>query len=90
MGNSAGVNVPDTNSFHLYPVPATDHIIIQPDHQMGKNISATISDMSGKALKHATITGTTSLSVKDLSPGCYVLKVTDGIISHSEKMVIVR
>jgi glycosidase len=90
MGNSASVFIPDTNSFHLYPVPTTDHIIIQPDHQMGKNISATISDMSGKALKHVQITGTTSLSVKDISPGYYVVKVTDGVITRSGKMVIVR
>jgi len=90
VGTGTGVMVPGANSFHLFPVPANDTVIIQPDQQMSKKVSATISDMSGKIVKHAQITGTTSLSVKELVPGNYVVKVTDGIITRSGKMIIGR
>ena len=90
MGNNTGVMVPKSNSFHLFPIPANDIVIIQPDQQMVKNVSATISDMSGKILKQVQIKGTTSLSVKELAPGCYVVNVTDGINTRSGKMVIER
>ena len=90
MGNNTGVMDPKTNTLHLFPVPANDIVIIQPDQQMVKNVSATISDMSGKILKQVQIKGTTSLSVKELAPGCYVVNVTDGINTRSGKMVIER
>ena len=53
--------VPNSNSFYPFPVPANDIVIIQPYQQMGKNVSATISDLSGKIVKYAQIKGTTSL-----------------------------
>jgi len=90
IGSRSGLTGPESNSFHLFPVPANDYIFIQADNQMGKNMSVNISDMSGKVLKHEQIMGSTSVSVKDLLPGFYVVKVTDGTNTRSGKIVIVR
>ena len=90
LGDSSAVIVPNTTAFQLFPVPATDHIVIQTDNQMHKNVSVNMSDMSGKVVKQVQIIGSTSLSVSDLSSGFYMVKVTDGIITRSGKMVIVR
>ena len=90
IGFRSGLSSPESKSFHLFPVPANDYIFIQQDIQMVKNQNVNISDMSGKVLKYEQITGSTSVSVKDLSPGFYVVKVTDGINSRSGKIVIMR
>jgi alpha-amylase len=90
MGDSSAVIVPNATTFQLFPVPATDYIVIQPDNKMSKNVSVNISDMSGKVLKHEQITRSTSLSVTDLSSGFYMVKVTDGIITRTRKLIIVR
>jgi hypothetical protein len=90
IGSHSGLTGTESNSFHLFPIPANDNIFIQPDNLMGKNLIVNISDMSGKLLKHEKITGSTSVSVKDLLPGFYIVKVNDGINSRSEKIVIVR
>jgi len=90
IGQSTGVTVPNTNLFHLYPVPAKDYINIQPNDQLNKVLNVNITDMSGKVLKQEQIKGLTSLSVKNLSPGFYIVNVSDGINSRSGKFVIVR
>jgi alpha-amylase len=90
IGQSTGVTVPNTNLFHLYPVPAKDYINIQPNDQLDKVLNVNITDMSGKVLKQEQIKGLTSLSVKNLSPGFYIVNVSDGINSRSGKFVIVR
>ncbi len=90
IGSTSGLTGTESNSFHLFPIPANDYIFIHPDDQMGKNMSVTISDMFGRVLKHEQITGQTSMSVKNLLSGFYVVKVTDGINTRSGKILIER
>ncbi len=88
IGYRSGLTGLESNSFLLFPVPANDNINIQLDNKIGNSVSVNICDMSGKVLKQEQITGSTSLSVKDFLPGFYVVKVTDGINTHSGKIVI--
>ena len=90
IGSRSGFTGLESNSFHFFPVPANEDIYIQLDNQYSKNVNIYISDMSGKVVKVEHVTGSKMLSVKDLTPGFYVVKVTDGNITHSGKLIIVR
>ncbi len=90
IGPPSGFMNSESSSFNIFPIPTNDNIFIQLDNQMDKKIYVTISDMSGKVLKYNQITASTSLSVKDLLPGFYVVKATDGINSKTRKIVIER
>jgi len=85
VGHSSGITVPESNGFHLYPVPTKDNITVQLDTQIGNSVSVNISDMSGKILKRVQINGSTTLSVEDLQPGFYIVKVNNGSNNHTEK-----
>ena len=90
ISSRSGFTGLESNKFHFFPVPANENIYIQLDNQLSKNVNINISDMSGKVVKKEQISGSTYLTVKDLSPGFYVLKVSDGISFRSGKLVIVR
>jgi len=90
IGSNSNLSNLDSNSFLIFPIPANDNIFIQLDNKMGKNVGVTISHISGKLSKQVKIIGSTNLSVKDLMPGIYIIKVTDGVNTRSEKIVIIR
>jgi hypothetical protein len=78
-------------SFHLFPNPATDGIIVSAQNQYPINIS--IYDIAGKCLRtvQTTSDGSLSIHIGDFPSGYYLLKVTDqNLLSASKGFVIAR
>lgn len=77
-------DVPDTKSteFSIYPNPAHDLIKIRANHGL-EGQTYTISDISGRTLYRGTIfSQRTTISIKELSTGTYILKITGSAQAH--------
>ena len=88
VSSNSGVVGVESTLFHVFPIPAKDKITIQLDAKSAGNLSVTISDLTGKVIKRTVVNCSTTLSVSDLHPGIYFLKVNDGKRSNSKKIVI--
>ena len=69
-----------TLSFTAFPNPTNNQITIQiqetPD-QIKSNNTLTLLDIYGQTINTYAATSATTISVKDLSPGIYLLKISD-------------
>lgn len=90
MGHSSGLTATQSDSFRLFPVPATDFIYVQLDSANIGKADVIISDMSGKILSQSQINSSSTVSVTNLQPGLYTLKVTNGKSVHAGKILIQR
>jgi glycosidase len=88
IGNSAGLNVENSNTICIFPIPAHDKLTILLDTNQKRNATVTFSDLTGKVIKRAFINESTTLLVSDLQSGVYILKVNDGISTTTRKIVI--
>jgi hypothetical protein len=76
----------------IHPNPANDVVGIEADNTDAEKIAISISDVTGRILLHSTIENNgkhiqTTFSLKDLSAGIYLVKVTDGEHSYVSKLV---
>ncbi len=69
----------------LFPNPATDELYISSSHW--NNIS--FFNLSGQLVdRQGLVPGQSSVSVADLAPGLYVVRLSDGEVTHQQKIMI--
>lgn len=88
VSQSTKLTETSSNSFSIFPVPANNSITIQLNEAVIEDFDVIISDISGKIIKHMQIGCSTNISVENLQSGFYLLKVTNGGITHTGKFII--
>lgn len=81
-----GVSDLDKAISSVYPNPVTDvlNVNLSADFDVN-NTSVTLTDMSGRTVR--TFKGATSYNVADLAAGLYVVKISDGKNTTTQKIV---
>ncbi len=75
-------------SFLLFPNPAADEVnFFSPNNKL---VEFQIHDLSGRALKQGTFTGETSIPIRDISPGMYMVHCRSGSDSTTVRLIILR
>jgi hypothetical protein len=75
-----------TNTFRVYPNPVTSGFVyIESDTD--NEISVTVFDVLGKQLSGSTLNNN-KLNVSNLKKGVYILKITDGYATSTQKLII--
>jgi len=84
--STAGVEVQKTNSFEVFPNPASDLVSIR-NASVGSTLQLT--DMTGKVVLETTVsTEETTLNVNDLSNGIYFVQIRNNTIIGTKKLVV--
>jgi YHYH protein/Secretion system C-terminal sorting domain len=81
----------DEMPIKVFPNPANDIIVVQVGSLVTENIKVTIHDMTGRLISTSNINAGATLTYLDtrtLYAGQYVVTMTSGTKSHSEKVVI--
>ncbi|MBP7514209.1 MAG: T9SS type A sorting domain-containing protein, partial [Flavobacteriales bacterium] len=76
----------------VYPVPARDHVVVEgPDGSQGP-FSARLTDLTGTTCFKRSIPASSRaiIPLSDLSPGAYLLELTDGRGRTSRTRIIVQ
>lgn len=93
QGWGVSVNEVENNQFFkLYPIPAKDHIFIDPNFQSTiQDVSLTFFDLTGRPIKHKTFQGSVGpfrLDLDDMRSGVYILEIKQGQLRNSRKIII--
>jgi len=72
--------------FNLYPNPADDIVYIQTGIS-SKSIEATLFDITGKELRREMVNDGSYITVNNLSPGIYVIRIYDGNQAQALKFI---
>lgn len=76
----------ETPRFTFSPNPARDEVRIQWNHR--GNASVQLLNMLGKEVKHASISQSVTIDVRDLPSGIYFIKLVAGKTEQVQKLVI--
>jgi hypothetical protein len=86
---STGI-VPDIpakkNDFKLYPNPADDKIYFQTKLS-NHPFEATLFDISGREIKHQTVSEGSFMDVSIQPPGLYLIRITDNTLVQVLKFI---
>ncbi|WP_298224777.1 T9SS type A sorting domain-containing protein [Flavobacterium sp.] len=86
-----GVSQNQSKAFSMYPNPTTDAVTIHQNDMAFKVHFVTVCDVSGKVLiAHEILDGDfKSFSLKDFSPGLYIVKIIDAEnqVLHTQKII---
>lgn len=76
--------------FSIYPNPASDVVNILWADATEKDATISITDISGKQVVNTTVktNGVTTIDVSQLQTGFYMMKVTNGNNSHTQKLIL--
>src|SRR5690606_10464688 len=78
----------DKSNFKIYPNPSSEIICIQAN-EIIHNGKAQLFDLSGKLVLEQKMTGNTMfIETKGIASGIYVIKISDGQITSSQRVVI--
>lgn len=85
IGNIAAGEV-----FSIYPNPASSVVNVVWADATGEDAVISITDLSGKQVVNTTVkmNGVTTLDVSQLQTGFYMLNVTDGNSSYTQKLIL--
>ena len=78
--------IQETN--HVYPNPATDIIYIHGKFNTGTISSVELIDMNGRSIEKYNKFPTSGISVKNVQPGFYLLKISKDNSMDFEKLII--
>ncbi len=78
--------IQETN--HVYPNPATDIIYIHGKFNTGTISSVELIDMNGRSIEKYNKFPTSGISVKNVQPGLYLLKISKDNSMDFEKLII--
>jgi Secretion system C-terminal sorting domain len=89
---ATGVNNIEQPGIHIFPNPAEDVIMVQlADYKVEQNLLVSILDMFGKEVYTTIYTQSPfRISLKGLTPGIYLLRITDATIGFVASIVVVR
>jgi hypothetical protein len=78
---NAGINLAGTESFTVYPNPATDHIIIEyPGFNNSDNNLISIYNIQGESILNKQLQQEkTEINIENLPQGVYIIKFTNGV-----------
>ncbi len=82
---SFGINDQTASNFAIYPNPATDNINITSSLNGDKMVA--IFDVLGKQVMNSVVTGE-RLNIEALNSGVYIVKITQGNVSETQKLVV--
>ena len=88
IGDASGLNVEiaDSNSFSVYPNPATNVINVANSADVINNV--TITDLNGRTVKQVTVgVNDAQINISDLAQGVYILNATSNGKSFTQKIV---
>lgn len=74
------------SSFNLYPNPSQDKFTIEVPSIQNKELQLQVLDMQGKLLYQTSFPQKLDLDLSSYPIGVYLLKVSDGFNSHTEKL----
>lgn len=78
-------------AINMYPNPAKDHVIIETQNVNLENIQLT--DAWGRIIRTESVSSTRgkySVNTSSLAPGVYFLRLTDGKVWETKKLMIMR
>jgi hypothetical protein len=88
LTGTASIDELGNSSFSIYPNPADEAITIKTSILLN-NASISILDLNGKELKSMKLSGIESkINTSDLISGVYFVRVSNGNISKTEKLII--
>jgi len=77
------------NSLNIYPVPASDYIIINLNNIINPDIKAEIYDLTGRKIySNKTSYQNFKINVSNFDDGIYLLKLTGKDLNRTEKILI--
>jgi hypothetical protein len=86
-GDNSGIEETMSNSFNVYPNPATDVINVSFNEAFDGTVS--IINIAGKEVLSTTVNGAqTSISTATLSSGVYYVQVNNGNATQVDKIVV--
>lgn len=93
QGWGVSINEVENNQlFKLYPIPAKDHIFVDPNFQSTiQDVSVTFFDLTGRPIKHETFKGSVGpfrLDLDDMHSGVYILEIKQGQLRNARKITI--
>jgi hypothetical protein len=79
----------DLANTSIYPVPADDHLIIAFSKKPESAVQLSISDLSGKSIKSASLTDqSTTVDVSNIQAGMYIIKLSTDEGETTRKIII--
>jgi len=92
--NGVGINDLNTSLLKVYPNPALNNVTISwPLASKGANATITVTDIQGKVVISAEMsnfTGAETLDVASLKAGMYMVEVSTGDVTMTEKLQIIK
>lgn len=89
---TVGSNEISSPKLRIYPNPATNMIYVDLHNEAHQILSAEITNMQGQTIKHAVpsfISGPTlSISLQNLMPGAYILKLITPIQIYAYRIIV--
>ena len=73
------------NSINIFPNPTSDLIVIESS--LGKPCSIEVYDIYGKSISTSQLVNETTIDISVLSNGIYILEVSDGNYSYTERII---
>jgi ELWxxDGT repeat protein len=77
--------------FRVYPNPATDHLIVELTEEDRCPVTISLLDISGRKVCECTANEqmiSINILAADISPGIYILKISDGLAAASVRIVV--
>jgi hypothetical protein len=81
----AGINKPNTRSFHLYPNPANNQLYIMPEKN--GDYTVTVQDILGKTMGTWNLNGGALIDIHNFASGTYILKMQQDDQMITKKIV---
>jgi hypothetical protein len=76
------------NRFHVYPIPATDNLVLE-NHSGQKITNVQIISLDGKIHRCVNDPNTKiRMNIQNMDPGIYILKISTDIAIQTEKIII--
>ncbi|HAA16494.1 MAG TPA: hypothetical protein DCE41_34215 [Cytophagales bacterium] len=84
LDDDVTVGLPETDAFQVYPNPATHAITFQGDFLAA---TARVLSLDGKLLLEKALNGETTMDIRSLQPGIYLLQVEGEGLSLERKLI---
>jgi subtilisin family serine protease len=79
---------PKESTYTIFPNPANNQCFITANTE-SESVNCQIFDLSGRIVQQLTLTsGVNPLNLQNLTPGCYLLKITDNKTVITKKLVV--
>jgi hypothetical protein len=91
-GNPTGINDPERDGFVIYPVPASDKLVVS-FKELNSRTSLEIINSEGRVMRQAVVNPGQQMYIfglKDMKDGTYFLRVQNDVVNRTQGFVIAR